>query len=316
MAIYYFCPDVEFPSGGVLRLYSHVRILREAGYEAFVLHFKKGFQIHWFDHRLPVVYVSDKPPIGPSDTVVIPEGFPFIMKQLEGARRVVIALNPEYIFRKLRAGENWKDYGIDRVMTNSPIIRDFIRWSMGIEDIFLLESSVDHTLFRPAPHRELRVVYSRRKDTVSSMVEKIVKSRNRALSDVPFLGLENLPLVEYAELLGRSAIFLATASYEGFPRTVVEAMACGCICMGFDGLCGREIIVGSGEGQNFIGVENGDFIELSKRLADVLDRFGKPDPELETIRDNALKTAGRFTPEAEKRSVLEFWETYEPSSGA
>ena len=308
MAIYYFCPDVEFPSGGVLRLYSHVRILREAGYEAFVLHFKRGFQIRWFDHRLPVVYVSDKPPMSPSDTVVIPEGFPFIMKRLEGARRVVIALNPEYIFRKLRAGENWKDYGIDRVMTNSSIIRDFVRWSMGIENIHLLESSIDHTLFQPATPKELKVVYPRRKDTASSMVEKIVKSRNRAFSDVPFHGFENLPLVEYAELLGKSAIFLATSSYEGFPRTIVEAMACGCICMGFDGLCGRETIVGSGEGQNFIHVESGDFIELSKKLSDVLDRIVKGDPELETIRDNAVRTAGRFTQEAEKRSVLEFWE--------
>lgn len=54
--LYYLCQDDDDPSGGIHKIYDHVRILNEAGYSAFVLHQTKGFQCSWFKHNVPIAY--------------------------------------------------------------------------------------------------------------------------------------------------------------------------------------------------------------------------------------------------------------------
>lgn len=39
MRIFYVCPDIQAPSGGIKRLYTHVGLLRENGYDAYIMHF-------------------------------------------------------------------------------------------------------------------------------------------------------------------------------------------------------------------------------------------------------------------------------------
>jgi len=90
----------------------------------------------------------------------------------------------------------------------------------------------------------------------------------------------------------------------------MEAMACGCICIGFDGICGKDYIIPSGDGQNFIRVESMNFIELAEKLGELVESINREDLRVEKIRKNAIITASRFTTEAEKESVLGFWKTY------
>ncbi len=146
-----------------------------------------------------------------------------------------------------------------------------------------------------------------------SEVEKIVRARDTALDDLSFVAIEKLSLADYARVLKESAIYAATSTAEGFPRSLVEAMACGCLCLGFHGIGGRDYIVDAGDRQNFIPVESMNFIELSRALLDLAARVKNKDPALELIRTNAIKTAAAFTPEAEKRSVLAFWEAFCPA---
>jgi hypothetical protein len=54
--IYYLCPDDNTPSGGILKIYDHVKILSENGYSAFVLHDKPGFRCSWFKNNVPIAY--------------------------------------------------------------------------------------------------------------------------------------------------------------------------------------------------------------------------------------------------------------------
>jgi glycosyltransferase involved in cell wall biosynthesis len=61
MAIYYACPDVEMPYGGVRVVYRHVDILNAAGHEAYVLHTRAPFRCTWFDHDTPIRYVHEEP---------------------------------------------------------------------------------------------------------------------------------------------------------------------------------------------------------------------------------------------------------------
>lgn len=61
MAIYYACPDVDLPFGGVRVMYRHVDILNAAGHEAYVLHTRAPFRCTWFEHDTPIRYVHEEP---------------------------------------------------------------------------------------------------------------------------------------------------------------------------------------------------------------------------------------------------------------
>jgi len=155
-----------------------------------------------------------------------------------------------------------------------------------------------------------QVAYIKRKDTLSPIVEKILKSRDVSFHELDFIAIENLKLQDYAQVLRKSKIYLTTSISEGFPRSIVEAMACGCLCIGFDAVGGKDFIVESGDRQNFVLAESMNFIDLSQKLAELLEKDKRKDPAVDAIRQNALATAASFSPDLEKKSLLEFWKTF------
>jgi len=49
--IYFFCPDLPHVLGGVRQTYRHVDVLNSNGFDAWIVHRKKGFKIKWFEHQ-------------------------------------------------------------------------------------------------------------------------------------------------------------------------------------------------------------------------------------------------------------------------
>ena len=48
MTVYYLCPDLDRPSGGVRVIYRHVDVLNKNGIDAFVVHERIGYRCEWF----------------------------------------------------------------------------------------------------------------------------------------------------------------------------------------------------------------------------------------------------------------------------
>jgi len=301
------------PSGGIKRLYQHVEILNQNGFSAFILHFKKEFKINWFTSNAPVIYLDDNPPFNPNDTIVFPEGLSAIIKKFRNLpfKKVVIALSHSYIFPSIPLGESWKDYGVEAVITPSKTIKDLISWSMGIENIFHIGTSIDHQIFNFDPKNKiLKISYIKRKDSGTEIIEKIIKSKNSIYRDIKFEKIEDLPLLDYAEVLKTSDIYITTSPHEGINRSVLEAMACGCICLGYHGIGSKDYICESGENQNFILAENMNYIELSKLLANTIDQILQKETVISKIRKNALTTASEFDQNSESDSVINFWSQF------
>ena len=55
MRLYYLCPDYGTHAGGVRVIYRHVDLLRRNGYEAFVVHERRGFRETTFENDTPVL---------------------------------------------------------------------------------------------------------------------------------------------------------------------------------------------------------------------------------------------------------------------
>jgi hypothetical protein len=313
MRILYLCPDFKPPSGGIKRLYTHVEILCNNGYDAAIMHFSRPFKPDWFNSVAPIVYSSDHPTLNPEDVMVLPEGLWSVMRQLSGqpVRKVAIALNPFYIFRTMPAGEHWGHYGIEWVMAGNKVIGDFVRWSMNVPNVHILGTFIDHDLFCCGDQsKKMQVAYIERKDTQTPVIEKIIKSHDPSFTDVPFIKIENLPIKDYAQILKQSTIFLSTSLHEGIHRSLLEAMACGCLCAGYHGIGALDYIVGEGERQNFILAEGGNFFDLAHKLTWLITSLRQNDPQINTIRSNALDTAGRYSLSCEQNSVLEFWKAF------
>jgi len=309
--IFYLCPDTALPSGGVACLYRHVRWLREEGWEAAILHLAKGFKPGWLETDVPVAYLEENPHLRPIDTLVFPEGMTSALKNSPPLRKVVIALNPLYIFQSLPLGENWQDYGVEWVITPSRVIADFVTWSMRLPRVYLFSPSVDHRLYGDTGEaKKLQVAYMSRKDTLSPLLEKVLRSRNREFARIAFVGLDNLPVAAYARVIRESAVYLTTSPWEGINQSVLEAMACGCLCAGFDGVGGKDYIVGQGAGQNFLLAESLNLVDLAQKLEHLLQRLLAGDPTLEQLRANARATAARYPQEAERESLVKFWQDF------
>ena len=60
MKLLYLCPDYVPPAGGIRVIYRHVDVLRQNGYEAFVVHERHGFRCRWFDNDTPVLGWSSR----------------------------------------------------------------------------------------------------------------------------------------------------------------------------------------------------------------------------------------------------------------
>jgi hypothetical protein len=134
----YLSPDYAAPAGGIRVIYRHVDILRRNGFEAFVVHERRGFRCEWFENDTPVLgwssrrFGADSAPvqraarhlrrglrhvpsdrlflqlhepssidIAPSDVLVIPEIFgPRLAEIAPGTPKIVFNQNPFFTFRR------------------------------------------------------------------------------------------------------------------------------------------------------------------------------------------------------------------------
>ncbi|MCB0082153.1 MAG: glycosyltransferase, partial [Caldilineaceae bacterium] len=106
--------------------------------------------------------------------------------------------------------------------------------------------------------------------------------------------LRELDEAAYAAQLRQSAIFLPTTMQEAMHVSVLDAMACGCLVVGYSGIGGADYMIGEGDGQNSILVENGNLPALGRRLAEVLTAYYADPQQFAHIVQNGIKTAQQF----------------------
>ena len=295
--IYYFCPDFPHPSAGTKRLYRHVFHLNNRGYPSVIAHRERGFELTWHGYRVPVVWIQDGLDIKPDDVLVYPEGMVQLMKQTRDipCKRVAIALNWAYIHRNLPGEETWKDYGIVQTMTPSPVIKAFLEWSMGL-DVTLIGNYVDTERYRYDPTiKRCKISYMARKDPAGEILHTVFKRKGLSSPAIwEWVRLENSDEDTFARHLMESSIFLATSTQEGMPTSMLEAMASGCLVVGFSGVGGNDYLIGSGDEQNCIRVENGNVPELGVILDHVLGNIARGRASYDRIIQNGMETAKRF----------------------
>jgi hypothetical protein len=313
--ILYLSHDNPRPSGGVRTLYRHVEILRNAGFDAYVVQHQNGFRASWFRSDAPVLYAEGGLAFGPEDWAVIPEDHSQALEGLRNVdcRKAIFCQGHYQIFESIAPTSSWADYGATAVLASSIPIRDFVRGVFGLEPAYI-PLSLDLDLFRPGTgRRELQVAFMPRKGAHHlRMVQALIHHRAPELGDIPWVAIDGYGETEVAATLGRSAFFLATGSREGFGLPPLEAMACGALVVGFRAGGGAEYA----RPDNGFWVADEDTLALADRLIELLRAYrgGQMEARWASVRDAGQRSAARYTRDAEAKRVIEFWAAQAPAA--
>jgi len=272
-----------------------------------IVHQKRDFKLTWHGYTVPIIWLEDRPQFGADDIWVLPEIMLDLMQKSQGfaGQRIVFALSWSPAYARLQPGQRWQDYGITQVIAKSPTIQRHLAWSMEI-DVTLIPEAIDPVkyTYQPAQKRP-QIAYMTRKDRTGEWLQGVLTRKYPQLAEYNWLALRDMDEATYAQHLRESTVYLATTLQEGMHVSVLEAMACGCLVVGYGGIGGNDYMKGQGEMQNAIMVENGNLPLLGQALAEVLFQLKKLPDCYANIIQNGITTARQYQDEEAEAEGLQ-----------
>ncbi len=191
--IYFYCPAMNTPSGGIGVLFKQANILQEHGFNVTMIYeprfdskasheesqkkhkkidiFEK-FNPSWLGEQLGKVklralgtdtyFYSDGTKekceelrINPEDMVIIPEGFPNVMQKFSQlpCHKVVFAQSWYYVLNALSVNQTWQQFGFNHVISVSDGITEYLNAIMPGLNIKQYSQSIDRNLFKPVAYQ-------------------------------------------------------------------------------------------------------------------------------------------------------------------
>ncbi|NET11147.1 MAG: tetratricopeptide repeat protein, partial [Symploca sp. SIO2B6] len=306
--IYYLCPDFERPSGGTRELYWHVWQLRQQGLEAWILHQKKGFRLTWHNIDVPIISFADSPVLNPTDVLVLPEVMSPALKQLSKAavrvNKVILAMNWHPNYWQLAPGDNWTNYEVQAVLTPSVLIADYVRWQMNLP-VTTVTSYVDpKQYFYDGRLKQPIIAYITQKTPDAATLQGILDAKPGCFRQFRWQAIADINEADYAHQLRQASVYLASSFLAGANISVLEAMASGCLVVGYHGVGGREFMVGEGDRQNCILVENGNLPAFGLALEQVLRNWHNDPKQYDQVVQNAIATARAYQNQTQQAECL------------
>jgi len=311
--IFYLVPDFGEPSWGLALLYHHVGILREHGFEAWVLHQRTGFSADWLGPRPPVRYLDEEGlNIRSSDFLVVPEILAAQSASLPfDCRRIVFVQGAFLIFKGLENATSYRELGFEAAMAILPHIRGILRRHFEIPAELVPPFIADYFFEAPLDtERKQRILLFPKKgyrdigyfdfDILQRLLQPILKRHD----DWETVEVRGLAHREVARLMGKSAFAVNLNCLEAFNTTVPEAMAAGCIPVCYEAFGGRDFLV---DGVNAFVFRNNDVFRLAESLEDLMEHHGSREAKLAKIRSAARNTAAAYNREATAESLLSFF---------
>jgi hypothetical protein len=314
--IYYLIADYLAHSWGNGIIYEHVRVLREAGFEACALHHALWFRPTWLDFDIPIRYVEE-PGFAPTkdDVVVVPEVLAASdVVQQHPWRKIIFVQGTFLIFRGLQQHRDYAELGFERAMAILPHAAHVIERHFGVRADVVPPYIAPYFFDEPEAPREKRVLFAWKEgyralgipdqEIALRLMEKEIERR----PEWSMVRLEGFTHTEVAALMRTSMFLVNVFSHEAFNTTVPEAMAAGCVPICYDGGGLRDILR---DEENAIVFPNQYVYELVERVCDMLDH---PDEELLTrLRKNGRETAATFNRERTAAAVIDFFLSVIPS---
>lgn len=306
--VWMLCPVWDKPAGGIRKQYRAVDVLNGAGLPAAIVHPKAGFACGWFEHETRVV-AAQEVLVGDQDVIAVPEIYgPAIRNLPPGVRQVIFNQNVYLTLDSLAAGgaaaaEPYTDNpDLAAVVVVSEDSAEVLRYAFPSAPIRRMHYGLDPAIHHPPAEpagRRLAYMPRRRADEAARVLRLL--ELHGALDGWEVVAIERRSETEAADLLRSSRIFLSFSELEGFGLPPCEALACGCLVVGFDGFAGREFF----QPPFAMRVEDGDVVAFARRVEELIRRT-----EANPAAAKAASEAGtrfvheHYSQDAERRDLL------------
>lgn len=291
---------VHKPVGGIKVIYQHCMLLRELGFEAYpVLMGKYKGNFFGFDVEYKK-YSEVKGSVKSDDIVVATEFAPYQGLLFDKAHKILFLQNWIGLRRRLYdkdKNKSYKDIGYDHVITCSNYCSRYVAEHMGIT-AETITNGIDLEQFTTFPSKRInkRILAMSRKNPQD--LEKII----RLIQSTPYeiKVVDGLTQEELINEYQKSDIFLATGYPEGFSLPPLEAMASGCVVVGFTGGGGNEFMV---DNQTALIADDGDCEAVANKLFYLLDN----EDFKETIRQQGYMKSQNYSLDNTKTMLKDFY---------
>ena len=312
--ILYISHDVTQPRGGIGVLYDHVAALREHGFDASIVHTTPGLRYPFARPDIPVIDGSSGFRGSKADMLVVPEDHPGIIRQCREVpcRKVLFCRNHFFIFQGIAPGETWSEFGFSGYMcVSTPIQQALKRW-FGV-DASVVRPGLDDASFadgfKPLELPLTLACMPRKGVNNLHLVQGLLAAAGHANGkDLAWLEIDGLPKDQVAARLRDAHVYVSTSMYEGLGLPPLEAMAAGCLVVGFAGGGGLDYATAD----NSIWVPDEDAWALANALERTLASLDDPAAaaELGAKRRAGRATARKYTRARFEHDLLAFWSAY------
>ena len=326
MRTVFFLPPLSRMSGGLAVVYDTARGLASLGHEVALC--SPGDGAPGFAEAKAqgfAVIPWENPRLSASDLWCVPESWPNALAPglNAGARTVVYAQSWTYLLTTLPEGVRWKQLPVTFLAVSEPGAH-VLRRVLEVEPAAVLPPAVAPEFYREnnSPALPVRIAWMPRKNrALAEQIQKITEAcllRETAPPPVEWVPIHNMERAKVAKTLASCAFFLTTAFPEGFGLPPLEAMATGCVPVGFTGFGGWDYMrTRTGLTppcplserpwtENGLFYAAGDVFGAGLGLTEAIVHLRRGGPN--AVGADIRRTAAAYSPEARQTLLAAVWE--------
>ncbi|MBU1002427.1 MAG: glycosyltransferase family 1 protein [Proteobacteria bacterium] len=327
-----YLPPLRKATGGTQVLHQLAAHLHAGGLPVSLVPRESGYEMPGISGDVPVTPWEELA-LTPADLWLVPEGWVNALAPglQAGARTVLYVQNWAYLFSALPPGVTWDKLQVSFLAVSDPVAW-YIRECLGVAAP-VLRPGIDLDRFRapdrpPAASPVCVAFMPRKNKALAAQVRAMFEARAARLPGAPaveWLPIEGLDQDGVAAALGRAHIFLAMGYPEGCPLPPLEAMACGCLVVGFAGLGGFDYMRQADDlpgaarpwfslrevpwGGNGLYAADADVAAVALALEQAVSWVAQADPRYVLALENARATASAYSIAQQRAAALELWPT-------
>ena len=321
---YFACPVPSRPAGGVEKIYQFAGALAQAGIRSEVVHpAGSGPMRRWFDSPTPSRSADDTFFDLDHDILVIPAFMASQFEIPEAAKFIILDQGPYFNSSRLPLPESLSPIGsIDKglythqgllaVVCVSADSERYLKFSFPELNVQRIHVGIDSAVFFPGDiwrERALACMPRRRQDEIGELF-RILASRGRCSEWVPQL-IQGVDHHGVSRAFRSSPIFLNFPIREGFPLPPLEAMASGCIVIGYSGRGGDEYFLP----EYTFKIPEGDSIEYARVVETVVAEYEGRSSQILKMASAATEfVRSEYSLERQERDVVEVFAPLQLSS--